>query len=110
MYDDGFENMTNIDFSKACRASSPGSTLGRDRRPQHETLRLLAPAQVCIMEMMGKHLRTRPKMKWLVMDALAMKARGRASNDSSSQRRHRRHRRLLTHLTNSSADLVLSRL
>lgn len=25
--------------------------------------------------MMSKHLRTRPKMKWLVMDALAMKAR-----------------------------------
>jgi len=44
LYDDGFENVTNVDFSK-----------------------------VCIADMLRKNLRLRPRMKWLVMDATAMK-------------------------------------
>ena len=44
LYDDGFTNVVNIDFSKVCIAAQ---------------LRL--------------HLRARPAMKWLVMDATAMK-------------------------------------
>ena len=39
MYDSGYESITNVDFSK-----------------------------VVIMEMLRKHVRTRPKMRWLTMD------------------------------------------
>ena len=63
MYDDGFQNITNIDFSKvrACPRAWP-----------YQALRV-SSVQGCIAEMMGKNLRARPKMRWLVMDALAMK-------------------------------------
>eukprot|EP00898_Chlorokybus_atmophyticus_P002702 jgi/Chlat1/3432/Chrsp23S03758 len=43
MYDGGIEKITNIDFSK-----------------------------ICIMEMLKKNVRARPKMRWLVMDMTAM--------------------------------------
>ena len=47
MYDDGVTGVTNIDFSR-----------------------------VCVREMLHKHLRARPLMKWQVMDMTAMTVRG----------------------------------
>jgi hypothetical protein len=76
MYDDGFVDITNIDFSKA-RVDT--QTPQPKRSPIVSRRAVLtasgAPPQVCIASMMGKHVRERPKMRWLVMDATAMKAR-----------------------------------
>ena len=71
MYDDGFVDITNIDFSKA----RPARVLVHAQQCTLAVVPLThsAAAQVCIASMMGKHVRERPKMRWLVMDATAMK-------------------------------------
>ncbi len=79
MYDDGFGDITNIDFSKARRrgaAAAAAAVAGAALAARALTRCAAARApQVCISDMMRMHLRARPKMRWLVMDATAMKAR-----------------------------------